>query len=182
MKVKKMVELNVDNDVYKTLTQKFQVEVEKMRTDLVLFQQKGKIADVKLDEFQEDVYKTVQNLSKEMNEAFQLIHKNANLASTLNNSNGGGKERNEQIEIVSKITDQNVRNVFNAFEKHKLYIEEQFKVSKIEYEKLRNLLAEMQTDVTVQNVMNKNEKNRSFRNTRNSAAANALVTTNPGGF
>lgn len=31
--------------------QKFQVEIEKVRTDIVLFQQKNKIADVKAEEF-----------------------------------------------------------------------------------------------------------------------------------
>lgn len=51
----------------------------------MLFQQKNKITDVKQEEFQEEVYKTVQQISKEMNEAFALIHKNANLQNSLSN-------------------------------------------------------------------------------------------------
>jgi len=35
--VKKAVELNQENEAYKQLMQKFQVEIEKVRTDLVLF-------------------------------------------------------------------------------------------------------------------------------------------------
>lgn len=35
---KKMVEINEDNAAYKQLMQKFQVEIEKVRTDIVLFQ------------------------------------------------------------------------------------------------------------------------------------------------
>jgi len=31
--------------------------------------------DTKQDQFQEEVYQTVQNLSKEMNEAFVMMHK-----------------------------------------------------------------------------------------------------------
>lgn len=54
-----------------------------------MFQQKNKISDVKQDEFQDEVYKTVQNLSKEINDAFTLIHKNANLATTMSNTNMG---------------------------------------------------------------------------------------------
>jgi hypothetical protein len=49
---------------------------------------------VKQDEFQDEVYKTVQNLSKEINEAFTLIHKNANLATTMSNTNMG-KDKND---------------------------------------------------------------------------------------
>jgi len=37
VKVKKAVELNSENEAYKQLMQKFQVEIEKVRTDLVLF-------------------------------------------------------------------------------------------------------------------------------------------------
>jgi len=70
----------------------------------VLFQQKQKISEVKSDEFSDEVYRTVQNLSKEMNEAYALIHKNANLANNMGSQNFG-KEKSEQIEMVSKITD-----------------------------------------------------------------------------
>lgn len=65
-----------------------------------------------------------------MNEAFGMIHKNANLANNMN-SQSFGKEKSDQIEMVSKITDQNVRNVFNALEKHKLTIEDKFNVIEI---------------------------------------------------
>ena len=55
----KPVEIDRDSKAYKQLMQKFMVEVEKLRTDITLFQQKGKIADVKQDEFTEEVYRTV---------------------------------------------------------------------------------------------------------------------------
>jgi hypothetical protein len=43
--------------------------------------------------------------------------------------------------MVSKITDQNVRNVFNALEKHKLMIEEKFNKIEIDSERIRGQIA-----------------------------------------
>jgi len=39
--------------------------------------------------------------------------------------------------MVSKITDQNVRNVFNALEKHKMQIEEKFNKLEVDQERVR---------------------------------------------
>lgn len=107
-----------------------------------------------------------------------MIHKNANLASSMTNQNFG-KERNEQIEMVSKITDQNVRNVFNALEKHKLMMDEKFNRMEIDNERLRGQLSELQTDLTINNVVGGSKTGKqTFGSGRNSLA---LATTTPGG-
>ena len=61
-----------------TLISRLTLEVEKLRADMNLQYQKVKISEQKYNEFQEEVYKTVQNLNKEMNEAFNILHNNFN--------------------------------------------------------------------------------------------------------
>lgn len=74
-----------------------------------------------------------------MNEVFALIHKGANLQNSLSNA-AYGKEKSEQIEMVSKITDQNVRNVFNAFEKHKAMMDEKFTNQEVDIDRLKAVI------------------------------------------
>lgn len=100
-----------------------------------------------------------------------MIHKNANLANSMTSQNFG-KERSEQIEMVSKITDQNVRNVFNALEKHKLMIEEKFNKAEVDQERLRSQLSELQTDMTINTIVG-GSKSKLGRNS-------GLVGTTPG--
>lgn len=54
------------------------LEVEKVKTESALHSQKLKVMELKNDEFQDEVYKTVQNLSKEMNDAFTMLSKTGN--------------------------------------------------------------------------------------------------------
>ena len=87
-----------------------------------------------------------------MNEAFAMIHKNANLTNTMSASNFG-REKGEQIELVSKVTDQNVRNVYNALETHKNMVEERFSELQIENERLRGFISQLDTDIAINGVV-----------------------------
>jgi len=52
--------------------------------------------DTKQDQFQEEVYQTVQNLSKEMNEAFVMMHKIGDQERKSNMSQTSGNKNNSK--------------------------------------------------------------------------------------
>lgn len=106
----------------------------------MLFKQKHRNYEIKGEQFQEDVYQTVQSLSKEMNEAFAMMHKNLNLQKNLTSKNVE-KEKSEHLDMVSKITDQNVKNVFTALERHKVSMEDRMNRMEDKYDRLRGDVA-----------------------------------------
>ena len=70
--------------------------------------------------------------------------------------------------MVSKITDQNVRNVFNALEKHKLMIEEKFHQMEVDHERIKGKLTSVETDITLGNVVGKRSTSKLLGAGRNS--------------
>ena len=56
-----------------------------------------------------------------------MLHKNVKLQKTLNSNDMGPKSTsNENLDMVSKITDQNIKNVYTQLEKHKVLLEDRF--------------------------------------------------------
>lgn len=125
------------------------LEVEKVKTESALHSQKLKVMELKNDEFQDEVYKTVQNLSKEMNDAFTMLSKtgNKNLLEPLDQNKFS--EKSEQVEQINRVTDQNIRNVFNALEKHKLLLEDRFNRHDITQERIKAQVHQMEQDFNI---------------------------------
>lgn len=80
---------------------------------------------------------------------------------------------------MSKITDQNVRNVFNALEKHKQQMEEKLQQQEIEVERLRGTLNQIETDHTIGNVLGR--KGSTLRGGRNSQMGGPSMLQTPKG-
>ena len=72
-------ETPLDTKAVQMIVTRFQRELDNMKGELALNEQRQKTKDVTTEHFQEEIYETVQNLSKEMNEAFAVLHKNLNI-------------------------------------------------------------------------------------------------------
>lgn len=54
--------------------------------------------------------------------------------------------------------DRNIRNVFTALEKHKLYVEDKFSQIEVTQERLKSTVQQLETDHTISNVTQKGGK------------------------
>jgi hypothetical protein len=95
--------------------------------------------DTKQDQFQEEVYATVQNLSKEMNEAFIMMHKlgDQERRSPSKSKSSQNPDINNELEILSKVTDTNIKNVFNTMDKQKLIVNDRLERIEMNHDKLK---------------------------------------------
>jgi putative lipoic acid-binding regulatory protein len=167
---------DVETPAMKNLHQRVMLEVEKVKTDLQMHQQKIKVMEVKNDEFQDEVYKTVQNLSKEMNDAFTLLHKNSSLSKNVQASALHGLVgKNEQVEAMNKVIDQNVRNLYSALEKHKLLLEDKFRQYELHQERVKAQVQSLETEVNIQDVKNQNKRLTDNMNSLNQGVISTVL-------
>jgi len=88
-----------------------------------------------------------------MSDAFTLLQKNNSLSKGVNSEAFAGLAgKSEQIEMINRVTDQNVRNVFSALEKHKLLLEDRFSRYEVQAERLKAQVKQLETDVEVNQV------------------------------